>query len=401
MNTYLKHALLLLLLAGTTSCVSDDPPIDPLKAEGTTYTDLNGLNLTYNGNPEVGKSVKVVFDSKNRSKGYIVGWSNFDTRLIPGMPEQFAGVVPGPGILPGEEQLILPVTFSTQGETTKFDGTAETDYLHFDYSGAITGNSLTLDITNARLRDTSLAGTAWKLQPPVLDADPAAPIKKSPFILDWGPKDKTTVDIDGMKVPAEDIMMQILNVFPLATFGTDYITVAQLASSTIRSIEFKEDGNVTITSVNPLNPLMETTNPANSIQYVVTGKGKMQLYLNPQQLILESRAGTSVSPLVQMLTVISHDLVPLVSTGIPLQLTMNGEVAEMELGNGLPLKVLRGAVLPLVSNRAFMSQLFSWLDELPGAEQIAPVATPFFGSLPGIIGATTEFRLGLELVPAK
>lgn len=401
MKIYLKSAILFLLMAAASSCVSDDPVIDPLNADGRTYTDLTGLTLTYNGVPEIGKTVKVVVDGKDRSKGYIVGWSQFDTQLIPGMPEQFAGVIPGPGILPGDPKLILPVTFVTDGGVTRFEGSSRTDHLEFDYSGTLSDNSLILAFTNARLRNQTLAGSAWHLQPPVLDDNPADPIEESPFIVDWEPDDKTSVDIGGMKIPAEDILMQLLNVYPLATVGTENVTVAELVCGAVRRIEFEADGNVSVTSADPADPLKEIVNPVNSIQYVITAQGELLLFINPQQLILGSRSQQDASPLVEVLTVVSRDIVPLLSTGIPFTIKVDATGAEVELGNGLPLKILKGAILPLVSNRTFMEQLVAWLDKLPGADQITPMATPFFGSLPGIIGATTQFGIGMNLVAAK
>lgn len=394
--------LLLSALPLLWGCEDDKPfELDPMLAGGTVYTELNGLILNSGGAPVVGKTVKVVPDKGDASRATLVIWSNFDSRLIPGIPSQLEMVVAGPGVLPGTPQLQVDVKFTTEGEAKVFSGSGRTEYCTYKYNGRLTNSGLELNFTDVELLDQSMAGVRLAPLPPVVDdTNLADPVKSSPFYVDWAPADGTMIDFGGLSLPAGAALQMMLDVTPSVETPAGLLTPAQAFYALVENVELEGNGDVILTLRDAADPTKSVRTAPNMVQYVLTGKGTMRLFVNPQMLILsplDSRG--EVSPLILALGTVSKTLLPMLSTGMPLNFNMIEDGVRIYLGSDVLLPLLRDGVLPIVGNRTQLDRLIQLAQGNPSLSGLNEYLPPMLRSLSGVIRATTTVNLGLNLKP--
>lgn len=394
---------LIISLPVLTACEDDKPfELDPMLSGGTVYTELNGLIVNSGGSPVVGKTVKVVTSKKNPSKATLVIWSNFDTRLIPGISSQLEMVVSAPGVLPGTPRLDLDVTLSQQGEAKVFSGSGKTEFCTYNYNGSISDSGLELNFTDVELIDKALAGVRLTPAPPVVDeADVADPVKSSPFYVEWEPAASTLIDFGDVQLPAGSALRMMLDVVPSVASTAGLLTPAQALYALVESMELQANGDVILTLRDALDPAKTVRTAPNMIQYVLTGSGSFRLFVNPQMAILSPLATRAeVSPLIQALAIVGKEILPMLSEGVPMHFQTSATGVSIYAPSEVLLPLLQEGVLPVVNNRTQLDRLIELAQGNPALSGLNQYLAPVLRSLPGVIKSTKTVNLGLNFIPA-
>lgn len=147
-----------------TSCSDDDEKVvNPIPQ--TTFNSENGLQLTYNGAPLLGKKVTFTPDATEATKATLRLEGEFDlTGILKGQRSNMTSPT-GPGVFPGSPVTTLSVDLSINGNQCTFSGVSETEYCTFSYAGKVTAGTMDLSFTDVTLKNTALAGTVWKPTP--------------------------------------------------------------------------------------------------------------------------------------------------------------------------------------------------------------------------------------------
>lgn len=144
------------------SCSDDDEKVvNPVPQ--TTFTGENGLQLTYNGAPMLGKKVTFTPDATNAQKATLRLEGEFDLNGILGKAKSAAAreevsMPTAPGVLPGSPVVTLPVDLTINGDQCSFAGTSETDYCTFSYKGEVSAGAMELALSEVKLKNAKLAG---------------------------------------------------------------------------------------------------------------------------------------------------------------------------------------------------------------------------------------------------
>ena len=147
-----------------TSCSDDDEKVvNPIPQ--TTFNSENGLQLTYNGAPLLGKKVTFTPDATEATKATLRLEGEFDlSGILKGQRSNMTSPT-GPGVFPGSPVTTLSVDLSINGNQCTFSGVSETEYCTFSYAGKVTAGTMDLSFTDVTLKNTALAGTVWKPTP--------------------------------------------------------------------------------------------------------------------------------------------------------------------------------------------------------------------------------------------
>lgn len=147
-----------------TSCSDDDEKVvNPIPQ--TTFNSENGLQLTYNGAPLLGKKVTFTPDATEATKATLRLEGEFDlSGILKGQRSNMTSPT-GPGVFPGSPVTTLSVDLSINGNQCTFSGVSETEYCTFSYAGKVTAGTMDLSFTDVTLKNTALAGTEWVTSP--------------------------------------------------------------------------------------------------------------------------------------------------------------------------------------------------------------------------------------------
>lgn len=379
-------------MASFTSCSSDEniPNID------RSFTDADGLTLTVNGTPMLGKTAKYVSDGNN---AVLTLNSTFDLSLIPGVE---SGSIAGPGVIPGSPETVLKVPAGSS-----FSGSSENAYCTWDYSGEVSETALKLDITNLELKDKSIAGK-WTPQPYNANddwsSDEYGTVYSEPIYAVW--ESSAKFDFLGTPMPMSDILRLLMSI-PL--INNMEVSVPDALCASLKDVTFGNDGNITATYAD--DETEEGTpvyaeSPSNIAQYVLTNKSDMRLFINPAGVIDAdakgiSRAGegASLPDFNNLLGNVIAQLTPMMSEGLPMHYNANGNELTVYLGTETLLPLLKTNVLPLLRDEAFVQMVVKLLsaDEEGMGAMIAPMLPAMLKSAADVIEGTTKLEIGLNL----
>lgn len=383
-----------------TSCSDDDEKVvNPIPQ--TTFNSENGLQLTYNGAPLLGKKVTFTPDATEATKATLRLEGEFDLAgILKGQRSNMTSPT-GPGVFPGSPVTTLSVDLSINGNQCTFSGVSETEYCTFSYAGKVTAGTMDLSFTDVTLKNTALAGTVWKPTPLANTEDGGM---DEPIHFVWKSGTKAAIEIFGhpSEIEINDLLLLALR-FPLFDDGSgDRVSVEQMLCSVLKDVT---DGNIVATYMDAANGGTEwVTSPSNMAQYVVTGDNQLLLFLNPQAIMAnvdnveKSVRTVDVGAILQQAIA---ELYPMLINGVPLTYTKEGNRMKVFLGTDLLLPLMKNIVAPLFEDEEFLNMVIEAMKSDPQFGGMAGMMVPTLKLLPEIIKNTTQLEIGLDLTQVK
>lgn len=386
-----------------TSCSDDDEKVvNPIPQ--TTFNSENGLQLTYNGAPLLGKKVTFTPDATEATKATLRLEGEFDLAgILKGQRSNMTSPT-GPGVFPGSPVTTLSVDLSINGNQCTFSGVSETEYCTFSYAGKVTAGTMDLSFTDVTLKNTALAGTVWKPTPLANTEDGGM---DEPIHFVWKSGTKAAIEIFGHPSEKEinDLLLLALR-FPLFDDGSgDRVSVEQMLCSVLKDVTLGADGNIVATYMDAANGGTEwVTSPSNMAQYVVTGDNQLLLFLNPQAIMAnvdnveKSVRTVDVGAILQQAIA---ELYPMLINGVPLTYTKEGNRMKVFLGTDLLLPLMKNIVAPLFEDEEFLNMVIEAMKSDPQFGGMAGMMVPTLKLLPEIIKNTTQLEISLDLTQVK
>lgn len=385
-----------------TSCSDDDEKVvNPIPQ--TTFNSENGLQLTYNGAPLLGKKVTFTPDATEATKATLRLEGEFDLAgILKGQRSNMTSPT-GPGVFPGSPVTTLSVDLSINGNQCTFSGVSETEYCTFSYAGKVTAGTMDLSFTDVTLKNTALAGTVWKPTPLANTEDGGM---DEPIHFVWKSGTKAAIEIFGHpSIEINDLLLLALR-FPLFDDGSgDRVSVEQMLCSVLKDVTLGADGNIVATYMDAANGGTEwVTSPSNMAQYVVTGDNQLLLFLNPQAIMAnvdnveKSVRTVDVGAILQQAIA---ELYPMLINGVPLTYTKEGNRMKVFLGTDLLLPLMKNIVAPLFEDEEFLNMVIEAMKSDPQFGGMAGMMVPTLKLLPEIIKNTTQLEIGLDLTQVK
>lgn len=387
-----------------TSCSDDDEKVvNPIPQ--TTFNSENGLQLTYNGAPLLGKKVTFTPDATEATKATLRLEGEFDlTGILKGQRSNMTSPT-GPGVFPGSPVTTLSVDLSINGNQCTFSGVSETEYCTFSYAGKVTAGTMDLSFTDVTLKNTALAGTVWKPTPLANTEDGGM---DEPIHFVWKSGTKAAIEIclgHPSEIEINDLLLLALR-FPLFDDGSgDRVSVEQMLCSVLKDVTLGADGNIVATYMDAANGGTEwVTSPSNMAQYVVTGDNQLLLFLNPQAIMAnvdnveKSVRTVDVGAILQQAIA---ELYPMLINGVPLTYTKEGNRMKVFLGTDLLLPLMKNIVAPLFEDEEFLNMVIEAMKSDPQFGGMAGMMVPTLKLLPEIIKNTTQLEIGLDLTQVK
>ena len=384
-----------------TSCSDDDEKVvNPIPQ--TTFNSENGLQLTYNGAPLLGKKVTFTPDATEATKATLRLEGEFDlSGILKGQRSNMTSPT-GPGVFPGSPVTTLSVDLSINGNQCTFSGVSETEYCTFSYAGKVTAGTMDLSFTDVTLKNTALAGTVWKPTPLANTEDGGM---DEPIHFVWKSGTKAAIEIFPgypSEIEINDLLLLALR-FPLFDDGSgDRVSVEQMLCSVLKDVTLGADGNIVATYMDAANGGTEwVTSPSNMAQYVVTGDNQLLLFLNPQAIMAnvdnveKSVRTVDVGAILQQAIA---ELYPMLINGVPLTYTKEG---NRMLGTDLLLPLMKNIVAPLFEDEEFLNMVIEAMKSDPQFGGMAGMMVPTLKLLPEIIKNTTQLEIGLDLTQVK
>lgn len=381
-----------------TSCSDDDEKVvNPIPQ--TTFNSENGLQLTYNGAPLLGKKVTFTPDATEATKATLRLEGEFDLAgILKGQRSNMTSPT-GPGVFPGSPVTTLSVDLSINGNQCTFSGVSETEYCTFSYAGKVTAGTMDLSFTDVTLKNTALAGTVWKPTPLANTEDGGM---DEPIHFVWKSGTKAAIETE---IEINDLLLLALR-FPLFDDGSgDRVSVEQMLCSVLKDVTLGADGNIVATYMDAANGGTEwVTSPSNMAQYVVTGDNQLLLFLNPQAIMAnvdnveKSVRTVDVGAILQQAIA---ELYPMLINGVPLTYTKEGNRMKVFLGTDLLLPLMKNIVAPLFEDEEFLNMVIEAMKSDPQFGGMAGMMVPTLKLLPEIIKNTTQLEIGLDLTQVK
>ena len=387
-----------------TSCSDDDEKgVNPIPQ--TTFNSENGLQLTYNGAPLLGKKVTFTPDATEATKATLRLEREFDlSGILKGQRSNMTSPT-GPGVFPGSPVTTLSVDLSINGNQCTFSGVSETEYCTFSYAGKVTAGTMDLSFTDVTLKNTALAGTVWKPTPLANTEDGGM---DEPIHFVWKSGTKAAIEIFPgypSEIEINDLLLLALR-FPLFDDGSgDRVSVEQMLCSVLKDVTLGADGNIVATYMDAANGGTEwVTSPSNMAQYVVTGDNQQLLFLNPQAIMAnvdnveKSVRTVDVGAILQQAIA---ELYPMLINGVPLTYTKEGNRMKVFLGTDLLLPLMKNIVAPLFEDEEFLNMVIEAMKSDPQFGGMAGMMVPTLKLLPEIHQNTTQLEIGLDLTQVK
>lgn len=386
-----------------TSCSDDDEKVvNPIPQ--TTFNSENGLQLTYNGAPLLGKKVTFTPDATEATKATLRLEGEFDlSGILKGQRSNMTSPT-GPGVFPGSPVTTLSVDLSINGNQCTFSGVSETEYCTFSYAGKVTAGTMDLSFTDVTLKNTALAGTVWK-PTPLANTENGGMDEPIHFV--WKSGTKAAIEIFPgypSEIEINDLLLLALR-FPLFDDGSgDRVSVEQMLCSVLKDVTLGADGNIVATYMDAANGGTEwVTSPSNMAQYVVTGDNQLLLFLNPQAIMAnvdnveKSVRTVDVGAILQQAIA---ELYPMLINGVPLTYTKEGNRMKV-FCTDLLLPLMKNIVAPLFEDEEFLNMVIEAMKSDPQFGGMAGMMVPTLKLLPEIIKNTTQLEIGLDLTQVK
>lgn len=423
----MKKSLLLfawvLCLGMFTACSDSDDPVIP--GEGLlakTYTSADGLTISVNGNAVVGKTAafapgtdgnaNITLAGENFNIGELIG------SLMPGRAEAAGLEIPTTGVLPGSPSVTIPVTLIGDINDCTFEGTSETEYCTFAYSGRVSEAAMDIKLTDVKLKNKTLAGSKWTVPTYAFDNETYEWTGTQNVRIVW--ESSRGIDIMGTGDPEYETpvsgllgLMLMMNIIENPTDPDgEKLTVYSMMNVILKEVSFGEDGNVSATYLD-LKTGKTMQSPAGLASYVMTDDNNLRLFLNPQAIVANTVNAAKSGRALDISTVVEGllgNVVPMVSNGVPVKIgqavdNMAGTVYEdpavksFYLGTETLLPIVK-AVGPVIADPDVVQQIVDAASQDPDMGSMAPMLEGILKSLPAVIEGTTKIEVGINLVKA-
>lgn len=414
---YTYTILCISALALLPACHDDkSSPSAPLQSR--IYDSSSGLELTYNGYPMPGKTVKVV-PSGDKIALSIYSLINLSQLKIPGADE----MIPAPGAIPGSPETNLEAPLSAADGGWSFSGNSSTDFCTFSYSGTITDDALKLNLENVKLKSGGVTPETW--QPSPIEKNSDGTYKSLPFYIDWDYSPLPNTDINLAPIVEAIATMPIIPVYN----NTAYMSVSQALSLILKTVDFRPDGNMIFTYVSTAFGAAQIAQTLpNRFQYVIDSPNTVRLFIDPMSLaglILVNTSGSTPATdvdltdkglfpatkagattdeemklLRQQLTASALKyFLPMIAEGIPVDFSAGKEGLHVYIDTQMAMDMLRGIVLPVLEKDASMTALAKYIKSQPQLEAVAGQIEKLLPLLPEAFMQTNRLRIGFSFIP--
>ncbi len=379
-----------------TACSDDDDEVKSLPEVNAPYVSSE-LELTYGGEVLLGK--KVTFYTAD-GKSADITLEGADIALT---KETMASGLVNPGVIPGEPKVTFSAALQPAEGGYTFEGEHVADNYSMKYEGAVEKGKLNLALEVKLAGDNALAGNTWNL----FSYDPYA--EKNPLHVVWNSEKPFSVVLfpfPGAQPvelqPGEFItLMSAMGIIPV---GDKKMGVNEILSCLLQSVTFREDGNI-VASYSDVADIVSPkfqNSPLNMVQYAVKNE-KLYLYLNVDAIIgavqKMTTKGLDMETVLPVVLPKLMELIPMLSSGIPLGYSVNEEGNELavyidkELGSKL-IDIL----LSLLENEEIVAAIKEAATSNPDFAMFAGVVEAILEQAPEVFAKTNEMELGLNFV---
>ncbi len=393
-------------LSTFSSCSNDDDPAPGSSLEQKTYSSNDGLTLNLNGAPLIGKTATFTPGTDGKATVTLAG-EPLDISQIMGMitraDDEIAATLPTAGVLPGSPSVSIPVELNGDANNCSFQGTNETEYCTYSYSGSVTADNFEFNLSDVKLKNTSLVGS-WTV--PALD-DSFYNVGR----VNWKSGKGIDLSGSGTESPIENVVALIF-AFTNIQYEGESVPVLEMLSEILQNVTFKEDGTLTAEYVDT-ETWETTTAPAGIAQYVITSEGNIRLYLNPMAIIANTLASvrSRSSRAIDFNSIVGDlltQLIPMLSNGIPLKygsaiadnegnLNEDSNVKSFYLDTDTLLPILK-AIAPIFEDKDFINSIVEEAAKDPVMGGMAGTILPnALKTLPEVIEKTTKVEIGINL----
>lgn len=368
-----------------TSCSDDDDKVVSPVGE-TTFTDANGLALTYSGVSMLGKKVTFTPNAADATKATLTLSGLMDLSSI--LRSNNTPAVNAPGVIPGETTTTLNVeNMIIDGDKVVFEGTEENNGRSIKYSGEATSKNMNLAL-EVTMPSNVLSGTSWELAPTgtMFEGDPMAPIHVK-WDADEFPFGGGTWDINS----AISLIVSMTQI--------EGKSIPQLLSGVLNKVTFLPDGNIQAEYKSSLTDTEWKTSELNIATYTVSNN-KIYLFLNPSQIIASANKNRDINS-NEILGSLIPMVLPMLSNGIPMTYVEKEDKMSVYLDTET-LKPILEVLAPMFENEEFVTGLVDMLKEQAGdmGALVDAFLKPVLVAIPQIVSTTKTVQIGLKLVPA-
>lgn len=368
-----------------TSCSDDDDDKVVSPVGETTFTDANGLALTYSGVSMLGKKVTFTPNAADATKATLTLSGLMDLSSI--LRSNDTPAVNAPGVIPGETTTTLNVeNMIIDGDKVVFEGTEENNGRSIKYSGEATSENMNLAL-EVTMPSNVLSGTSWDLAPTgtMFDGDPMAPIHVK-WDADEFPFNEGTWDINS----AISLIVSMTQI--------EGKSIPQLLSGVLNKVTFLPDGNIQAEYKNSLTDTEWKTSELNIATYTVSNN-KIYLFLNLSQIMASANKNRDINS-NEILGSLIPVVLPMLSNGVPLAYVKEEGKMSVYLDTETLLPVLQ-VLAPMFENEEFVTGVADMLKEQAGdmGALVDLFLKPVLVAIPQIVSTTETVQIGLKLVP--
>lgn len=388
-------------LSTFTSC-SDDDPAPGSSLEQKTYSS-DDLTLNFNGAPLIGKTVTFTPGTDGKGTVTLAGESLDPSQILDMITRAAADyqptrTIPTAGVLPGSPSVSIPVELKGDANNCIFEGTNETEYCTYSYSGSVTADNFEFNLSDVKLKNTSLAGT-WTI--PALDNN-----FYNVGRVNW----ESPVIINAIIPMKINILVGFALSIPLISYDDEVISPSEMLTKALQSVTFAEDGTLTAKYLDTkTGEIIEA--PSGIAQYVITSEGNLKLFLNPAAIIANTakvaQRSTRALDIMSLVNDLMTELKPMLESGIPLNygqaiadsegnLNEDPNVKSFYLGTETLLPLLK-ALTPIFTDKDFVNSLVEEASKDPNMGMMAGMLPQILNALPDVIKETTKVEIGINL----
>lgn len=411
-----KHFALALAVMGTafvfTSCSDDkDDPIVPGESlVAKTYTASEGLVLNVDGTATTGQTVDFTPATDGTAKLTIKGEALDITSLIPDMSARDAAPAlsfPTSCVIPGSAEASFTVTLTGDADKATFTGSSDTEYCTFSYSGEVSKDAMTLNLSDIKLKDTSMAGTynTHAYEDKIFNELRAY----------WVSDKKIEVFGSEMDVNA---VINVAFALTKLEFGDKTLPIPALLPEVLKSVTFGEDGSITAKYTDTeVEGMPVKDSPKGLARYVVKDDHTLLVFLDPQAIIATAMSAASKSRAIDinaLLEGLITNVVPMLANGVPVNygarmsdLLLNdgtyspvydtdANAVSFYLGTETLLPILK-TLSPLFTDEDVIQAIVDAASQDPDMGIMAGMLPNILKSLPAVIDGTSQIELGINL----